>query len=200
MLIFKQVRNIPALSKGYPPPFLQPKDILGMLDAPSNQPPFLKMELMPSEVTPDSARRSASEHFPDVADAWALLLGGDGEGLKWSAADTLELVENFLDQAQQAGRKVLLATSRRTLLPVEEAIRQRAASHPCFLRGAWFHAPDTPPFPLLALIGACQRLIVTADSVSMTNEAVAAGVPTVTVYPRQGAPLARQRSNLEARP
>jgi len=151
------------------------------------------MELMPSEVTPEAARQSAARHFPDLADAWTLLLGGDGEGLRWSEADTLELVECFLGQAQQAGRPVLLASSRRTPPALEEAIRRRVAGHPGFVRGAWFHAPEEESPPLLAFIGAARRIVVTADSVSMTNEAVAAGAPTVAVYPRQGAPLARHR-------
>ena len=166
--------------------------LVPMMDPPHGDPPFLKMSIMPSEVSPDAARHCAEEHFPDVkATAWTLLIGGDGDGLQWSKEDIMTLADRFLHQAGEADRKVFIATSRRTPERVEIALRERFEGHPGLLSGAWFHASGGKTTPLLALLGAAERIIVTADSVSMTNEAVAAGVPTVAVYPTRGTPKTR---------
>jgi mitochondrial fission protein ELM1 len=166
--------------------------LVPMTDPPHGNPPFLKLDLVPSEVSPDAARQSAREHLPVLEEtAWTLLIGGDGEGMKWSHEDFMKLADRFLEEADKAGRKVLVATSRRTPARVENALRERFEAYGGFLSGAWFHASGGKTVPLLALFGASSRIIVTADSVSMTNEAVAAGVHAVAVYPPEGTPKPR---------
>lgn len=166
--------------------------LIPMTDPPHERPPFLKLDLVPSVVSPDAARRCAREHFPDGAGrVWTLLLGGDGEGMKWSEDDFLALAGRFLDEAAKAGKKVLAATSRRTPEKVEAALIERFSEYGGFVHGAWFHASGGKTMPLLALFGASERIVVTADSVSMTNESVAAGVPVVAVYPPEGTPKPR---------
>jgi mitochondrial fission protein ELM1 len=141
------------------------------------------------------------EHFPALGETgWTLLLGGDGEGLQWSEEDFIGLTERFLEAAGTAGEKVFVATSRRTPERVENAVRQRCEAYSGFITGAWFHASGGKTLPLLALLGASNRTFVTADSVSMTNEAVASGVPAVAIYPTEGMPNPRhemQFSRLE---
>jgi mitochondrial fission protein ELM1 len=166
--------------------------LIPMTDPPHDNPPFLKLELVPSEVSPDSAKQCTRAYLPTLAETgWTLLLGGDGEGLKWSHHDFLSLVERFQEEAEQAGKKVFVATSRRTPERVEAVLRQSFEGSNGFEAGAWFHASGGKTMPLLALLGAADRIVVTADSVSMTNEAVAAGVPAVAVYPTEGVPNPR---------
>ena len=175
--------------------------LIPLTDPPHERPPFLKLVLVPSEVSPDAARRCAREHFPALGETgWTLLLGGDGEGLQWSEEDFIGLTEGFLTAAGAAGQKVCVATSRRTPVRVEAALRQRCEKFPGLIAGAWFHASGGQTLPLLALLGASHRIVVTADSVSMTNEAVASGVPAVAIYPSVGVANARhelQFSRLE---
>jgi mitochondrial fission protein ELM1 len=106
----------------------------------------------------------------------------------------MSLADRFLADAEAIGKNMFVATSRRTPLPVESAMRKKFAEHPRFISGAWFHAAEANAPPLIALLGAAERIIVSADSVSMANEAVAAGVPTVAVYPNQGAPKTRHQN------
>lgn len=192
MLLAKRL-GVPNVYIGSPHHF--PHDaftLIPMTDPPHEGPPFLKLALVPSVVSPDAARESAAVHFPDLQrSAWTLLAGGDGEGMSWSHEDFMVLADRFLDEAGKAGRKVLVATSRRTPQKVEEAWIERFGRYAGFAGGAWFHASGGRTLPMLALFGASARVVVTADSVSMTNESVAAGVPVVAVYPPQGVPKPR---------
>jgi hypothetical protein len=192
MLLAKQM-GVPNVYIGSPHHFAHDAfTLIPMTDPPHGNPPFLKLDLVPSEVSPDAARQSAKEHFPDLSETtWTLLIGGDGEGMKWSEEDFMTLADRFLDEAGKAGKKVLVATSRRTPEKVENALIERFGRYEGFVSGAWFHASGGKTMPLLALFGASDRIIVTADSVSMTNEAVAAGVPAVAVYPTEGTPKPR---------
>lgn len=161
--------------------------LIPMTDPPHPEPPFLKLALVPSEVSPDAARECAGKHFPGMdGKGWTLLLGGDGEGMKWTEEDFLRLARLFIEAAEQAGKAMFVATSRRTPKRVEKALIGLFENRPGFVTGAWFHRSDGNTLPPLALLGASDRIFVTADSVSMANEAVASGVPSVAVYPRKG--------------
>jgi mitochondrial fission protein ELM1 len=169
--------------------------LIPMTDPPHGNPPFLKLELTPSEVTPDAARACAAKQFPELRErGWTLLLGGDGEGMRWSDADFLDLAARFRAAASKAGRRMYVSTSRRTRPAVERELIAQFEGAEGFACGAWFHASGGKTLPLLALLGAAERIVVTADSVSMTNEAVAAGVPAVAVYPTAGAPNRRHEA------
>jgi mitochondrial fission protein ELM1 len=192
-MLLAQRMGIPNVYIGSPHHFAHDAfTLIPMTDPPHCDPPFLKLDLVPSEVSPDAARASAQEHFPELAEpAWALLIGGDGEGMRWSHADYMALADRFIAAAGKAGKRVLVATSRRTPEQVEKDLGERFKAYAGFAGGAWFHAAGGKTVPLLALFGSADRIFVTADSVSMTNEAVAAGVETVAIYPTDGAPKPR---------
>ena len=169
--------------------------LIPMTDPPHGNPPFLKLELVLSEVSPDAARESARQHFPHLAElGWTLLMGGDGEGMKWSDADFLRLADRFIDGAEKAGKPMFVVTSRRTPERVEKALIGKFEGRPGFVTGAWFHQSGEKTLPVLALLGASSKIIVTADSVSMTNEAVASGVPSIAIYPPEGKPKPRHEA------
>lgn len=191
--VLAKLLGIPNVYIGSPHHFSQAAfTLVPMTDPPHEKPPFLKLGLVPSEVSPDAAKKCASEHFPSlVAPGWTLLIGGDGEGMKWSDEDYMRLADLFLKAAKAVGKSVFAATSRRTPERVEIALRERFSKYPHGVTGAWFHEAGGKTLPVLALLGASDRIFATADSVSMTNEAVASGVPTVAVYPTVGKPKPR---------
>jgi mitochondrial fission protein ELM1 len=80
---------------------------------------------------------------------------------------------------------------------VELALRERSRTQEGFVCGAWFHASEEKAVPLLALLGRSNRIFVTADSVSMTYEAVACGVPAIAVYPTNGRPNRRHEAQFQ---
>lgn len=178
----------------YPPEMFV---LIPMTDPPHGESPFIKMELVPSGVTPQSAKDCATRFFPDFgASCWTLLVGGNGEGMKWDETDFLLLADRFIEAAEKAGKSFFVATSRRTPEIVERSLIERFESRPGFAGAAWFHQSSDESPPVLALLGGSERIVVTADSVSMTNEAVASGIPTVVVYPTNGEPKKRCEAQL----
>lgn len=169
--------------------------LIPMTDPPHGNPPFLKLDLVPSEVSPAAARECARQHFPGLTETgWTLLLGGDGEGMKWTDADFVRLAELFLEAAVKEGKPMFVATSRRTPERVEKALIAQFEGRPGFVTGAWFHQAEGKTLPILALLGSSEKIHVTADSVSMTNEAVASGIPAVAIYPPEGTPKPRHEA------
>ncbi len=147
-------------------------------DPPSTEPPFHRFELIPSMVTPEAAREAAQASGA----AWGLLIGGDGEGLSWQAGDYVALLERFIQQARRAGARVWVATGRRTPEAVEARLRAMARESGLLAGGCWFRGGRGGP-GLLAMMGACEWLGVTADSMSMIHESVSSGRKVVVVRP-----------------
>lgn len=149
-------------------------------DAPTDAAPFYRFELIPSAVTRNLASAAAvSSGFKPQSDI-GLLVGGDGEGIQWKAEDYFSMGRKLISLARGNGCGAWIATSRRTPLAVEAGLRKLLQEADLTGGGCWAHerAPDAPS--LLAMMGACGSLFVTADSMSMTHEAIAAGA---RVYP-----------------
>jgi mitochondrial fission protein ELM1 len=171
-------------------------NLIASHEVPLNQPRFHQYDLIPSMITPDGARTAAESAGVAQQRAWGLLLGGNGEGLRWALEDYLSLVNRFILQAKSAGHGIRIATSRRTPIMVERTIKGLAEESGILLGDSWFHEPGERSTPLIATMGACSMLCVTADSMSMTHEAVSSGRPVISVMPEQTA-FPRLTSNLE---
>lgn len=156
--------------------------LIGMHDPPSEQNPYFKFELIPSTVTRERAGQMALAAGLRLHQAWGLILGGDGEGVRWNDQDFIELFDRFCHVARSAGRQIAVATSRRTPQNVERLIREKLKDSDLLVGGAWYH-DATESIPLVALMGGCERLWVTADSMSMVHEGIASGRPVCAVYP-----------------
>lgn len=165
-------------------------------DAPMDQPGFHRFDLIPSMITPDGARNAAEAAGITAGQDWGLLVGGNGEGLCWQTGDYYSLVDRFIGQAGAAGRMIRIATSRRTPIAIEMKVKHRAEESGILSGASWFHEPDAHTLPLIATMGACSRLCVTADSMSMTHESVSSGRPVIVVQPEQSA-SPRLTSNLK---
>jgi hypothetical protein len=165
-------------------------------DAPLDQPGFHRFDLIPSMITPDGARNAAEAAGITAGQDWGLLVGGNGEGLCWETGDYHSLVDRFIGQAGAAGRMIRIATSRRTPIAIERKIKHLAEESGILSGASWFHEPDAHTLPLIATMGACSRLCVTADSMSMTHESVSSGRPVIAVQPEQSA-SPRLTSNLK---
>lgn len=158
-------------------------DLVASHDPQFDERPFFQFDLIPSLVSPDLAKGAAKEAVGLHSKDWGLLIGGDGEGLKWSSCDFDRMVERFLEQAAQSDVRVWVATSRRTPPEVETRVMERFEESG-LLRGAcWFHCKKTLSLSLLTMYGACRYLVVSADSMSMIHEAVSSGNRTIATFP-----------------
>ncbi|MEO0509049.1 MAG: ELM1/GtrOC1 family putative glycosyltransferase [Verrucomicrobiota bacterium] len=166
-------------------------------DPPSNELPCYKLEVIPSNVTFESARRAAEEAGFEPAQDWGILIGGDGEGVIWQEEDFLALANILIAQAKQAGVHIRVATSRRTPLAVEAKLRFLFEDSGICVGALWFHDRSSADHSLLSMMGGCERLFVTADSMSMTHEAVSSGRPVFSLLSGRGQVGKRLLGNLD---
>lgn len=170
--------------------------LIALHDPPVNRAPFYRFEIIPSMVTPLDARREAAQAGLGESPAWGLLIGGDGEGIVWSTNDYIEMCENFIKQAMDADVGIWIATSRRTPKETETQLRSLARNSGILVSGCWYHETPSKSVPLIAMMGACLRLAVTIDSMSMTHEAISSGRPIISIIPKRGG-NPRLLSNIE---
>jgi len=159
-------------------------------DAPEDGGRFFRFDLIPSAVTRKLASAAAVDAGFEVRKDIGLLIGGDGEGIHWRAEDYLSMGRKLISLAQESGAGAWLATSRRTPAAAEAGLQAMLDKAGLAGGACWAHRKSAAAPPLLAMMGACGHLFVTADSMSMTHEAVAAGakvhslLPDASVNPR----------------
>ena len=165
-------------------------DVIPIPDPPRETAPFLRLDLLPSNISPDRAREAATAAFGRHSDdsVWAVLIGGDGQGFRWTVDGLRELAGCLARAASARGVKLAVTTSRRTPLDGERALREVLEQSDCLEVADWYHDRHETPPPLAALMGLANRVLVTADSVSMTHEAISSGRPVISVQPPVGEP------------
>lgn len=149
---------------------------------------ILVMDLVPSEI--DAAFvESALTAAPAVAGLagrhWTVLIGGDGSGCVWTPSDHAAQADRLIAEATRADVKLIVTSSRRTGEEGERVWRERLEASDRLALGVWFSRRESEPNQprLAALLGKGERLIITEDSASMVNEAVAAAKPVATIAP-----------------
>ena len=123
--------------------------------------------------------RVTRERLDDAAKEWAdrtadlprpliaVLCGGNSGPYPFDRDSGVRLAENADALASEFGGSLLVTTSKRTLAQTTEALFTQIKS-PSILYD-W--KPDDPDNPFFAFLGLADRVIVTADSVSMMAEA-----------------------------
>jgi len=129
--------------------------------------------------------RITPERLADAADAWrervaplprpriALLAGGNSGPYPFDRASGERLARKADALAKELGGSLLVTTSARTLDETIEALFESIESPSILYR--W--KKNDPDNPFFAFLGLADRVIVTADSVSMMTEACATGRP-----------------------
>jgi mitochondrial fission protein ELM1 len=109
-----------------------------------------------------------------------VLLGGPTRHHRMESADVRQLIAILRRVRRHTGGRVVLTPSRRTEHWVKKELLAALAAE------AWYSQWDgNGPNPFLGLLALSDRLLVSADSVSMISEALAAGTP-VHVLPLTG--------------
>lgn len=155
------------------------------------------MNIAPSPLLPAgiaaAGQRFAAERGLDGETLWLMACGGNGAGIAYRAADWQRLGAWMNDIAARYRIRWLVSTSRRTGAAAEAALRDALA--PASVAYAiWWH---TRPERLLgAMMGAAERLFVTADSMAMICECIASGKAVTLVTGGRGQPNQRYRDAL----
>jgi len=130
-------------------------------------------------VHPASLAAAAKAWLPRLAHRphpwFAVLVGGSSGPYIFGPAAAGRLGRQVSDMARKAGGTLLVSTSARTGRDAGQALSAAlSASH-------YFHewTPGAADNPYLAFLALAERIVVTADSVSMISEACATGKPVL---------------------
>lgn len=121
---------------------------------------------------------SLLQEFPPARERrWGILIGGDDKNYRITPQWVQRQVGKLFREAEKSDVDLYVATSRRTSPQAENAIRRLAANsdNVRFL----LIASEDPLNPVPAILGACDEIFTTDDSVNMVSEAVTAGYRVV---------------------
>jgi mitochondrial fission protein ELM1 len=143
-------------------------------------PNVLRVATAMHDVRPDRLAEAARRWAPKFADLprpyVAVVLGGSTAKLEFGVAQAHELQERLTRLRATLGGTLLIVPSRRTPEAVVRYFEVMARRD----RGAWVW-PGEGDNPYLGVLGLADRLVVTADSISMLSEALATEA-TVEVF------------------
>ncbi|HPC75522.1 MAG TPA: ELM1/GtrOC1 family putative glycosyltransferase [Synergistales bacterium] len=140
------------------------KNLLTTLGAPN----MIDAELLETE-----GRSLASRLSSRAGNKWGVLIGGDDGNYSIPPEWAERVLKPLLETAEKTGADVLITTSRRTSSATEEKIVEMVRGSPS-IRMLVLGTKD-PWNPVPAMLGACQRIFCTEDSVSMISEAATGG-------------------------
>ncbi|MDR1020845.1 MAG: mitochondrial fission ELM1 family protein [Synergistaceae bacterium] len=117
---------------------------------------------------------SLLRQFPPKSERrWGILLGGDSRDYRITAEWIQKWLGKVFHEAQRSNVDLYVATSKRTSRDAEGAIRRLAANSD---RVRFLLIASTDPLnPVPAILGACDEVFVTDDSISMVSETATAG-------------------------
>jgi hypothetical protein len=113
------------------------------------------------------------EYPPKRDRVWGILVGGDDRNYRVTASWMHKIVGKIFHEAENSDVDLYISTSRRTPPEAENALRRMVSS--CENVRFMLIASSDPLNPVPAMLGACDEIFVTDDSVSMVSEAVTAG-------------------------
>ncbi len=148
-------------------------------DFPPEAPNVFRTLGAPNSIDPEGLKREAEllfERFPPVAEKkWGVLIGGDDANYRVTPGWVQRRIRPLSEQAMRQGADLYVTTSRRTAPETEEALLGLAAELPVFRM--LLLASKDPWNPVPGILGGCDEVFCTEDSVSMVSEAATAGFP-----------------------
>lgn len=117
---------------------------------------------------------------------WVVLIGGNGAGYRYDFASMELLARGVLALAERHRARLLVTTSRRTGLKLENALRLHLEGRPEVAHATFYH--QRPEKVVAKFLGAADLVFCTADSGSMITEAMVAGKPVYAIEPDRAAP------------
>jgi mitochondrial fission protein ELM1 len=131
----------------------------------------------PNSIFPEKLKQAAEElatlYPQESQDRWALLIGGDDGNYRISGRWVEENVKPIVSASAAKGADLYITTSRRTAQDAEDALVHMAANQPHVKM--LLLASQNPLNPVPGMMGLCNRVFCTEDSVSMVSEAITAG-------------------------
>lgn len=139
--------------------------------------------LAPHRVTKkrlEQARQSASLDISTMTSPCIAIIVGGSNAVYDYNSETRDRFAHYLAKVAKSGASFLVTPSRRTEPKTIEVIRNALKDAPHLI---WDGSGDNPYFEYLSH---CDALIVTADSINMTGEAIATEKPVYVFHPDGG--------------
>jgi mitochondrial fission protein ELM1 len=152
---------------------------------PSENSRVYPLEFLPSEFDHDMAAQAAHSELSHFTNRyWTILIGGNGSGYHWTLNDHEHCAQKIAKQAQAAGVKLIVTSSRRTGSAAEQCWEKKLKNSGLLALGLW-HTDENKSkhASMAAIMGKAEAIIVTEDSASMIFEAIATGRPVATISP-----------------
>jgi uncharacterized protein len=108
-----------------------------------------------------------------------LLIGGNSSLNFITPEMSGELLDEVLLACEENGLSLLTTTSRRTPPAVDAVVREKLKDHPC--SAYLLLASESQDNPVPGIIGLCEVVIATEDSVSMVSEIISGGKYAIVV-------------------
>lgn len=105
----------------------------------------------------------------------AVIIGGAIKGKEWPLINAKNLADKIKKLHDEVGGSILITTSRRTGEKAQDIIMQKLEGIPSYTY-IWGEKKENP---LMGFYACADRIVVTADSVSMCSEACGTGVPVL---------------------
>ena len=114
------------------------------------------------------------EYPPKRERRWGVLIGGDDKNFRATASWMHKIVGKIFREAERGDVDLYISASKRTSPDAENALRRMVSS--CENVRFVFIATAADTYsPIPAMLGACDEIFATDDSVNMVSEAVTAG-------------------------
>ena len=138
---------------------------------------------------------SLLRQFPPQSDRrWGILIGGDDRNYRITAEWIQKQLGKVFHEAQRSNVDLYIATSKKTSRDAESAIRRLAANSDR-VRFLLIASAD-PLNPVPAMLGACDEVFVTDDSINMVSEAATAGHRVVLLRAERAGAVKRHLQKL----
>lgn len=133
----------------------------------------------PTKIFPEKLSEAKNKWQPVFSDLprpyTAVIIGGAIKGRPWPLENAVDLADNIKKIIDQTGGSLLITTSRRTGKEAQDIIMEKLSGIPAYTY-IWGEKKENP---LLGFYACADRIITTADSVSMCSEACGTGVPVL---------------------
>lgn len=145
----------------------------------------------PNAIDVEKLEREAesllSKYAPVSSRRWGILIGGDDANYRITGPWIRDTIGCLAGLAHEEGVDLYVTTSRRTSPDAEKALLELAGRFPVFRM--LLLASIDPSNPVPGILGGCEEVFCTEDSVSMVSEAATAGfVVRLLRVERKGGP------------
>lgn len=147
----------------------------------------------PNQIFPerlDKIRQQWNPIFENLPKPWtAVIIGGAIKGEPWPLDDVRELADRLKHLHETLGGSLLITTSRRTGKEAEDILKDKLNGIPMYTY-MWGEVKDNP---IMGFYACSDKIVVTADSVSMCSEACGTGKPVLLFTGKNWLPVKHRR-------